>query len=54
VQQRLNDAIMVARWIANPLGMLQQESNAVFVTPGGGDGGQPTAARRPAAPSPWG
>jgi hypothetical protein len=35
---------MVARWSANPLGMLWPEMDAAFVTTGGG---QPAAARRP-------
>jgi hypothetical protein len=38
-----NDA-MVARWSANPLGMLWPEMDAAFVTSGGG---LSTAARRP-------
>ena len=37
---------MVARWSANPLGMLWPEMDARFVTSGGGNGG-PAAARRP-------
>jgi len=36
---------MVARWSANPLGMLWPEMDAAFVASGGG--GSPTAARRP-------
>jgi hypothetical protein len=38
---------MVARWSANPLGMLCAEMDAAFVASGGGSGGPPTAARRP-------
>ena len=36
---------MVARWSANPLGMLWPELDAVFVAPGG-NGGPLAAARR--------
>ena len=39
-----NDA-MVARWSANPLGMLWPKMDAAFVTTGGGE--SPAAARRP-------
>ena len=37
---------MVARWSANPLGMLWPEMDAAFVTSGGANGGQPAAPRR--------
>jgi hypothetical protein len=37
---------MVARWSANPLGMLWPEMDAAFVH-GGTEGGPPTLARRP-------
>ena len=36
---------MVARWSANPLGMLWPERDAAFVA--GGNGGPPAAAGRP-------
>ena len=39
------DDAMVARWSANPLGMLWPEMDAAFVTLGGG--GPPAAVRRP-------
>jgi hypothetical protein len=39
------DDAMVARWSANPLGMLWPEIDAPFVVPGGG--GSPAMARRP-------
>ena len=39
------DDAMVARWSANPLGMLWPEIDAAVVA--GDDGGPPTAARRP-------
>jgi hypothetical protein len=39
---------MVARWSANPLGMLWLEMDAASLNAGGnGRGGPPTAARRP-------
>jgi hypothetical protein len=38
---------MVARWSANPLGMLWQEMDAAFAAPSGGNRGPPAAARRP-------
>jgi hypothetical protein len=41
------DDAMVARWSANPLGMLWPEMDAAFVATGGGSGGPPAAARRP-------
>jgi hypothetical protein len=41
------DDAMVARWSANPLGILWPEMDAAFVTSGGGNGGPPAAARRP-------
>ena len=42
------DDAMVARWSANPLGMLWPEMDAAFVAGGGGGGGGPPAAvRRP-------
>jgi hypothetical protein len=37
---------MVARWSANPLGMLWPEMDAAFVTSGGGNSEPPAAARR--------
>jgi hypothetical protein len=37
---------MVARWSANPLGMLWPKM-AKFMTSGRGDGGPPSLARRP-------
>jgi hypothetical protein len=40
------DGAMVARWSANPLGMLWPEIEAAVVT-SGGCGGPPFAARRP-------
>ena len=40
------DDAMVARWSANPLGMLWPEMDAAFVSSGGG-GGPPLAARPP-------
>ncbi len=39
------DDAMVARWSANPLGMLWPEMDVVLVT--SGDGGPPAAPRRP-------
>ena len=39
------DDAMVARWSANPLGMLWPQTEAAFVTTGGGR--SPAAARRP-------
>ena len=42
------DDAMVARWSANPLGMLWPEMDAALVTSGGGNGGSPVA-RRPVA-----
>jgi hypothetical protein len=36
-----------ALWRANPPGMLWPEMNGAFVAPSGGNGGPPTAARRP-------
>ena len=39
------DDAMVARWSANPLGMLWPEVDAAFVTSGGGE--LTAAARRP-------
>ena len=42
------DDAMVARWSANPLGMLWPEMNAAFVTSGGGNGAPPAAVQRPA------
>jgi hypothetical protein len=42
------DDAMVARWSANPLGMLWPELDAALVTSGGNGGGDPPAvARRP-------
>jgi hypothetical protein len=42
------DGAMVARWSANPLGMLWPAPDAAFVTSGGGgNGGPPAVARRP-------
>ena len=42
------DDAMVARWSAEPLGMLWPERDAAFVALGGNDGGSPpAAARRP-------
>jgi hypothetical protein len=41
------DHAMLARWSANPLGMLWPEMDVAFVTSGGGNGGPATAARRP-------
>jgi len=38
------DDAMVARWSANPLGMLWPEMHAAFVSGGGGD--PPAVARR--------
>jgi hypothetical protein len=38
---------MVARWSANPLGMLWPEMNAAFVTSGGGNRTPPAAVQRP-------
>ena len=38
------DDAMVARWSANPLGMLWPKRDAAFMTTGGGP---PAAARRP-------
>ena len=38
------DDAMVARWNANPLGMLWPQMDAAFVT-SGGNGGPPTAVR---------
>jgi hypothetical protein len=40
------DDAMVARWSANPLGMLRPEMDAAFVTSGGNGGGDPTAGTR--------
>jgi len=37
---------MVARWSANPLGMLWLEMDAAFVTSGGNGGAPPAVARR--------
>ena len=39
------DDAMVARWSANPVGMLWPEMDAVFV--GNGSGSKPATARRP-------
>ena len=41
------DDAMVARWSADPLGMLWPEMDATFVTSGGGNGSSPGAIRRP-------
>jgi hypothetical protein len=41
------DDSMVARWSANPLGMLWPEMDASFVSSGGNGGGPPAAALRP-------
>jgi hypothetical protein len=41
------DDAMVARWSANPLGMLWPEADAAIVTSGGGNGTPPAAAQRP-------
>jgi hypothetical protein len=41
------DDAMVARWSANPLGMLWPEMDAAFMTSGGGNGGLPATTRRP-------
>jgi hypothetical protein len=38
---------MVARWSANPLGMLRPELDAAFATAGGNGGGGPPVAARP-------
>ena len=38
---------MVARWSANPLGMLWPEGDVGFISAGGSGGGPATAARRP-------
>jgi hypothetical protein len=40
------DDAMVARWSANPLGMLWPEMDAVFLA-SGGNGGPPATAQRP-------
>jgi hypothetical protein len=40
------DDAMVARWSANPLGMLWPEMDAGFVAAVGGNGGSPATARR--------
>ena len=40
------DDAIVARWSANPLGMLWPEMDAAFVMSGGGDGRPPRALRR--------
>jgi hypothetical protein len=40
------DDAMVARWSANPLGMLWPERDAAFIASGGG-GDPPALARRP-------
>jgi len=40
------DDAMVARWSANPLGMLWPEMDAAFATSGGGEP-PPIAVRRP-------
>jgi hypothetical protein len=40
------DDAMVARWSANPLGMLWREMDAVFLA-SGGNGGPPATAQRP-------
>jgi hypothetical protein len=42
------DDAMVARWSANPLGMLWPETDATFVSVGG-NGSSPTVARQPMA-----
>jgi hypothetical protein len=42
------DDAMVARWSANPLGMLWPEMDAAFMTPGSGNGGPSAAPQRPA------
>jgi hypothetical protein len=39
------DDATVARWSANPLGMLWPEMDAALVTSGGGNGGSPVARR---------
>ena len=41
------DDALVARWSADPLGMLWPERGAVLATSGGGGSGPPAAARRP-------
>jgi hypothetical protein len=41
------DDAIVAHWNGNPLGMLWPEPDAASVTSGDGNGGPPTAARRP-------
>ena len=46
VRRRLDDA-MVARWSANPLGMLWPERDAAPIAAAGNGGGLPAAARRP-------
>ena len=38
---------MVARWGANPLGMLWPEMDAAFLASGGGNGGSLTLPRLP-------
>ena len=40
------DDAMVARWSANPLGMLWPDMDAAFIG-GGGGGGSPATPRRP-------
>jgi hypothetical protein len=42
-----SDDAMVARWSANPLGMLCPEMDATFVTSGGGNSRPPALVRRP-------
>jgi hypothetical protein len=41
------DDAMVARWSANPLGMLWPEMDAALLAGDGSGGGPPTAVRRP-------
>jgi hypothetical protein len=45
---------MVARWSADPLGMLWPEREAVLARSGGGGSGPPAAARRPVVVIPMG
>jgi hypothetical protein len=47
------DDAMVARWSANPLGMLWPEMDAVFLASGGNEG-PPATAQRPSGPDPGG